>query len=61
MNEYGCASFGFYFGTVTAAKRAHLAVSMGLFDPAAGFPGAPAVGLGGLSILAGFNTSIIGG
>lgn len=60
MNRLAYVSMGFYFGTTTAAKRAHLAVSMGLFDPAAGFPGAP-TGTYGLSIMAGLNTSILGG
>ena len=59
MNRLAYVSMGFYFGTTTAAKRAHLAVSLGLFDPTS-FPGAP-TGTYGLSILAGLNSSILGG
>lgn len=59
MNEYGCVSFGFYFGTTTATKRAHLAVSFGLFDPAAGFPTVTITR--GISIMGGMAHSIMGG
>jgi hypothetical protein len=59
MNRLAYVSMGFYLGTTTATKRAHLVVSMGLFDPTT-FPGG-ITGVYGLSIMSGLNTSILGG
>ena len=63
MNEYGCVSLGTYIGTATTARRAHLAVSMGIFDPTISggtFPAAP-TGTFGISIMSEMFHSILGG
>ncbi len=57
MNERAVVSWG-AFSVTTGAKRAHLGVSMGLFDPSAGFPSVTLTR--GVSILSGFST-ILGG
>ena len=59
MNRLALVSMGFYCGTTTVAKRAHLAVSMGIFDPTI-FPSG-VTGTYGLSIMGGMQHSIIGG
>lgn len=59
MNEFACVSLGAYCGTVTVAKRAHLAVSMGIFDPAT-YPSA-ITGTYGISIMGSMHHSILGG
>jgi len=61
-SEYAVVSLGAYmgyYGVLTAANRAHHAVSMGLFDPVAGFPATTLTR--GVSIMGGMYHSILGG
>ena len=66
MNEYGCVSFGYYIGAgQTMARRVHLGVSMGIFDPGISggtYPsGVLVAGGGGISIMGSMQHSIMGG